>query len=221
MSELLPALIADPGCPPRGSVIWLHGLGDSGYGFASVLQHLPLERLGLRVVLPHAPEQPVTINGGMEMPAWYDIRPTDGPERHDEVGIRASAAAIDALIARERSLVPAARIALVGFSQGGAMALHCGLRASEGLAGIAALSTYLLLPEETARERDPANASTPIFWGHGTQDEMVSPARGAAARAWLAAQGYACEAHDYPMGHEVCLPELRHLGAWFEARFAD
>ena len=154
------------------------------------------------------------------MPSWYDIRPTYGPSRHDEAGIRASAVAIDALIANQRTQVPAERIAVVGFSQGGAMALHCGLRASERLAGIAALSTYLLLPEETETERSAANAETPIFQAHGTHDAVVSPARGTHARDWLQERGYAPAWHDYPMGHEVCLEEIAELASWFRSIFA-
>ncbi len=220
MSQLLPALVAEPKGEVRGSVVWLHGLGADGHDFAPILTHLPIAELGVRVVLPHAPSQPVTINGGMSMPSWYDIRPTDGPSRHDEVGIRASALAIDALIANERTQVPAERIAVVGFSQGGAMALHCGLRASERLAGIAALSTYLLLPEETETERSAANAETPIFQAHGTHDAVVSPARGTHARDWLQERGYAPAWHDYPMGHEVCLEEIAELASWFRTIFA-
>lgn len=219
MSELLPALVAEPTGEVTGSVIWLHGLGADGHDFAPILPHLPLGELGVRVVLPHAPSQPVTINGGMSMPAWYDIRPTDGPARHDEAGIRASAVAIDALIANEREQLPAERIAVVGFSQGGAMALHCGLRASERLAGIAALSTYLLLPEATETERSPANAKTPIFQAHGTYDAVVALARGEHARDWLGERDYAVAWHDYPMGHEVCLEEIAELGSWFRSIF--
>jgi phospholipase/carboxylesterase len=220
VSEILPALVAEPTGDVTGSVIWLHGLGADGHDFAPILPHLPLGELGVRVVLPHAPSQPVTINGGMSMPAWYDIRPTDGPARHDEAGIRASAVAIDALIANERASLPAERIAVVGFSQGGAMALHCGLRASERLAGVAALSTYLLLPEATEGERSAANAETPIFQAHGTHDAVVAPARGAHARDWLLERGYALAWHDYPMGHEVCLEEIAELGSWFRSIFA-
>lgn len=220
MSELLPALVAEPKGEVTGSVIWLHGLGADGNDFAPILQHLPLAELGIRVVLPHAPSQPVTINGGMVMPAWYDIRPTDGPGRHDEAGIRASAVNVDALIAHERTQVPAERIAVVGFSQGGAIALHCGLRAPERLAGIAALSTYLLLPEASESERSAANAETPIFQAHGSHDAVVNTVRGIAARDWLTERGYSVAWHDYPMAHEVCLEEIAELASWFRSIFA-
>ena len=218
--DLLPALRVEPRAALSGSVIWLHGLGADGHDFAPILEHLPLSELGVRVVLPHAPSQPVSINGGFVMPSWYDIRPSDGPNRHDEAGIRVSEGQIKALLAHERTAVPAERIAIVGFSQGGAMALHCGLRAEERLAGIAALSTYLLLPEATETERSERNAATPIFQGHGTHDEVVGPQRGAAARDWLSERGYPVAWHAYPMGHEVCLEEIADLGAWFRGIFA-
>lgn len=220
MSDLLPALVVEPTAPLSGSVIWLHGLGADGHDFAPILEHLPLAKLGVRVVLPHAPAQPVSINGGMVMPSWYDIRPTDGPDRHDEAGIRVSEGQIQALFDQQRAELPAERIAFVGFSQGGAMALHCGLRAPERLAGIAALSTYLLLPKETETERSESNATTPIFQAHGTYDPVVGPPRGMAARDWLSERGYPVVWHDYPMAHEVCLEEIAELGAWFEQVFA-
>ena len=104
--DLLPALVVEPDADLTGSVIWLHGLGADGHDFAPILSQLPLAELGVRVVLPHAPSQPVSINGGFVMPSWYDIRPSDGPDRHDEAGIRVSEGQIKALLAHERAQLP-------------------------------------------------------------------------------------------------------------------
>lgn len=220
MSGLLPALEIDPPGEVTGSVIWLHGLGADGHDFEPLVPLLPLGQLGVRVVLPHAPSMPVTINGGFVMPAWYDIRDGDLKNRHDEAGIRASAEQVEAWLAHEQERVPAERIALVGFSQGGAMALHSGLRHGERLAGIAALSCYLLLDETVEAERSEANAQTPIFQAHGELDAVVDLARGEAARDRLVELGYPHEWHTYPMGHQVCEPEIVDLARWFLARFS-
>lgn len=219
MSELLPAVEIDPPGEVSGSVVWLHGLGADGHDFEPLVPLLPLAELGVRVVLPHAPAMPVTINGGFVMPAWYDIRDGDLKRRHDEAGIRASAARVEAWIAKEKERVPAERVAVVGFSQGGAMALHVGLRHAERLAGIAALSCYLLLGERLEAERSEANGGTPIFQAHGALDAVVDPARGEAARDRLVELGYPHEWHSYPMGHQVCEPEIVDLARWFAARF--
>ncbi|MGE0710397.1 MAG: alpha/beta hydrolase [Planctomycetota bacterium] len=221
MSELLPAVELDPPGELRGSVIWLHGLGADGHDFEPILPLLPLGRLGVRVVLPHAPVMPVSINGGFVMPAWYDIRDGDLRQRHDEAGIRASAARITAWIEAEVARgVPARRIALVGFSQGGAMALHVGLRHPERLAGIGALSTYLLLEDQLEAERSATNRETPVFQAHGSYDPVVSLARGEGARDRLRRDGQPHEWRAYPMEHQVCEPELQALGDWFERVFA-
>lgn len=221
--ELLPAVVVEPEGDATGSVIWLHGLGADGNDFAPVLPLLPLARLGVRVILPHAPSMPVTINGGFRMPAWYDIRPEDHAEgRHDEAGIRASALAVEAWLQAEASRgVAPERTALIGFSQGGAIALHVGLRQPERLAGIAALSTYLVLPETLADEASEAQHGLPVFVGHGSHDPVVIPARGRAARDWLTQHEYAVEYHEYPMDHSVCEPELAHLAAWLETVFGQ
>jgi phospholipase/carboxylesterase len=164
----------------------------------------------------------VGLTFGMVMPAWYDI---SGPDlkrtRHDEAGIRRSAARIETLIARERSRgVEARRIVLAGFSQGGAVAIHTALRHPERLAGLAALSTYLVLPETLAAERSDANRDLPIVQCHGTLDPMVPEERGRACRDALAAVGYRVEWHDWPMQHQVCAPEISLLGDWITKRLS-
>jgi phospholipase/carboxylesterase len=220
-AALLPAVELEPGRPARHAVIWLHGLGADGHDFPPIVPELGLDpALAIRWVFPHAPAIPVTINGGMVMPAWYDISAADLHRRHDEHGIRRSAAQLERLIEREnRRGVPAARIVLAGFSQGGAVATHVALRHPEALAGLAALSTYLVLPETVERERSAANRELRVFQAHGTLDPMVALARGADARDRLRSLGHEVEWHEYPMGHQVCMEEIRDLGQWFSRRF--
>jgi phospholipase/carboxylesterase len=212
----LDAIEIETGPSPTRTVIVLHGLGDSGHGFAPIAEELDLSALGpVRFVLPHAPERPVTINGGYVMRAWYDILGTDLVRREDEPGLRASQVAIEALIAAENARgVPSSRIVLAGFSQGCAMALLTGLRHRERLAGVAGLSGYLPLAATTATERSEANRSVPLFLAHGTQDPVVLYPRGVASRDALAALGYAIEWHDYPMPHSVCAEEIIDLNRW-------
>ena len=159
--------------------------------------------------------QPVTLNGGMVMRAWYDVYGVEGVRREDEPGVRASHARVEALIAREKGRgIPAARLALAGFSQGGAVALHTGLRHAERLAGILALSTYLPLAGTLAAETQAANRDVPIFMAHGTHDPLITLARAQRSRDLLRESGYRVEWHEYPMAHQICDEELRDLSAW-------
>lgn len=216
-ADLLPAVEIEPRSTARHSVIWLHGLGADGHDFPPIVGEMDLDpALAIRWIFPHAPAIPVTINGGMVMPAWYDIRTADFHVRHDEAGIRLSAARLERLIEREVARgVPSQRIVLAGFSQGGAIALFAGLRHARRLAGIVALSTYLVLGETLAAERSPANLDVPIFQAHGTLDPMVGHERGEATRRTLERLGYPVEWHEYPMLHQVCLEEIEALAAWF------
>jgi phospholipase/carboxylesterase len=219
---LLPAVELEPEGPARHAVIWLHGLGADGNDFPPIVPELGLDpALAIRWVFPHAPSIPVTLNGGMVMPAWYDIRAGDLRLRHDEVGIRRSAERVARRIEHEEERgVPASRLVLAGFSQGGALAAHVALRWRARLAGLVCLSTYLVLEETLAAEQSPANADLPVFQAHGTLDPMVHLERGVAARDRLQELGHPLEWHDYTMGHQVCLEELEDLGAWFRTRFA-
>jgi phospholipase/carboxylesterase len=212
----LEAIEIETGPAPTRTVIVLHGLGDSGEGFAPIAEELDLSALGdVRFVLPHAPEQPVTINGGYVMRAWYDILGTDLARREDEAGLRQSQAEIEALIRRENARgVPSSRIVLAGFSQGCAMSLLTGLRYPERLAGVVGLSGYLPLAASTAAERSEANRDVPLFLAHGTQDPVVPHARGAGSRDALAALGYTIEWREYPMPHSVCAQEIADLNRW-------
>lgn len=218
----LEAIEMSTGPEPVASVVVLHGLGADGNDFAPVVQALDLAAVGaVRFLLPHAPVIPVTINNGSRMRAWYDILGPDLARREDEAGLRRSREQIEALLARERERgMPARRIVLAGFSQGCAMALLTGLRHRERLAGIAGLSGYLPLAQHTAGERSDANALTPVFMGHGRQDEVVAIERGRASRDVLQQQGYAVEWHEYPMGHTVSLDEIADLNRWLLAVLA-
>ena len=214
--ERLPCVEVEPAGPVRSSVIWLHGLGADGHDFEPIVPHLGIsDAAGVRFLFPHAPRIPVSINWGMVMPAWYDITEADLRKRHDEAGVRRSAEQVAALIRRENERgIPASRIVLAGFSQGGAIALHLGLRHPEKLAGIMALSTYLVCEESLEQELSDANRDTPLLQAHGIQDPMVPLDRGEAARERLSRLGFQVQWRTYPMMHEVCPQELEDIGAW-------
>ncbi len=201
-----------------GSVIWMHGLGASGHDFEPLVPMLGMDHV--RFVFPHAPAQPVTINGGMVMPSWYDILSMERTRlREDEGQIRESATLIQALIEHEKERgVPANKIVLAGFSQGGAMALHVGTRYSEALAGIMVLSAYQLIPTTYAAERAEANLATPMLFCHGTQDPMVPIEGGRDAHAAMENNRRECLWREYPMQHEVCAPEVGDISRWLRAR---
>lgn len=210
----------DPAAQPLASIIVLHGLGADGSDFVPIAQELDLSAIGpVRFVFPNAPVRPVTINGGYEMRAWYDIYPPGAdpslPRPEDEGGLRSAQAIVQALLDREAGRgVPPARTVLMGFSQGCVVTLMAGLRAPETLAGLVGLSGYLSLADRTAAEAGEANRRTPIFMGHGEADDVVVIERGLAARDALSALGYTIDWHSYPMGHSVCEDEVRDLNAW-------
>jgi phospholipase/carboxylesterase len=203
---------------PDAAVLWLHGLGADGHDFEPVVPQLRLPPgLRVRFVFPHAPVRPVTLNMGMRMRAWYDILQLGGG-REDEAGIRESQALLEALIARERRRgVAAQRIVLAGFSQGGAVALHTGLRHAERLAGILALSTYLPLAASVASECSAANAGVPLFMAHGRFDDIIPLERARQSRALLEGLGCKVEWHEYAMPHALCGEEIADIAAWLRA----
>ncbi len=215
-AELLTAIEIETLPRPDACVIWLHGLGDDGHGWSQVVGALGLSRnLAVRLLFPHAPVMPVAINNGMPMRAWYDIAAADLSSRADLTGVRKSCEQVDALLAREVARgIPARRIIIAGFSQGGAIALYTGLRQPERLAGIVALSAYLIDAPSLASEAAPANRDVPIFMAHGTLDQVVRYAWGESSLQALRAGGWPVEWHSYPMEHAAVPEEIAAIGAF-------
>jgi phospholipase/carboxylesterase len=211
-----PPLEIETGRNPTAAVIWLHGLGADGHDFEPIVPELRLpSALPIRFIFPHAPHRSVTINNGYVMRAWYDIRTAEFVQREDEVGIRESEQTVRDLIARETSRgIPAKRIVLAGFSQGGAIVLHVGLRYPERLAGIMALSTYLPLADQFPSEAHPANHTVPIFMAHGTDDPIIPIERGQMSADLLKSSGADLLWRTYEMGHSVCVEEIGDIAAW-------
>ena len=204
---------------PDACVIWLHGLGADGHDFEPIVPELRLDPgLNLRFVFPHAPMMPVTINQGFVMRAWYDIRTADIGAEPDEKGIRASAELVGDMIDEqiEQGIAPE-RIVLAGFSQGGAIVLHAGLRYPAKLAGILALSTYLPLAEALPAEKSEDNAKTPIFLAHGSEDPVIPVDLAYKSLKRLEQEGYTVEWHEYNgMPHSVSAQEIYDLAEWLE-----
>jgi phospholipase/carboxylesterase len=215
-TALLDTIEVQTGSDPTGTVIWMHGLGADGHDFEPIVPELVKRgERPLRFVFPNATVRPVTINNGYSMRAWYDIAGIDRHTAQDEAGIRASDAAIRTLIRRETERgIPTQRVALAGFSQGGAMSLFTGTRYPGHLAGIIGLSCYMLLASTFEAERAPANRSTRIFMAHGAYDPIVPLTLGEETHRLLAAAGYEVEWHGYPMPHSVCPQEIAHIAAW-------
>ena len=209
-SELLEAITIETGANPDASVIWMHGLGDDGKGWSEVVPALNLpQSLAVRFIFPHAPVIAVTINNGMRMRAWYDIRQANLSERADLEGVRTARAHVDALIAREVSRgIAARRVILAGFSQGGAIALYAGVRYAERLGGVIGLSTYLVGFDRVAAEASAANRDVPIFMAHGTHDDVVQLAWAERSRDALRAGGWDVEWHTYPIEHSAVIDEI-------------
>jgi len=219
----------ETGPAPTWAVLWLHGLGADGNDFAPIVPELVRKDWpALRFVFPHAPVRPVTINNGMSMRAWYDIVSLDAgrmADRADAAGVNQSVAQVEALIARERERgIAPDRIVLAGFSQGGAVALAAGLRRSQPLAGVVALSTYLPLSTAALAGLDASVSAAarqqPVFMAHGQFDPVVPFAAGQASAARLRALGFDIDWHHYPMAHQVCAEQIRDLGDWLGRRFA-
>ncbi len=222
LQESADAVVLAPALPATASVIWLHGLGADGHDFVPIVPELklPAEPV-VRFVFPHAPVRAVTLNMGMRMRAWYDIKTLTADGRADDAGIRESVALLGRYIAAERAAgVASERIIVAGFSQGGAVALHAGLRHPEPLGGILALSCYLPLQAELAAELSDANRATPVLMCHGQHDPVLPMQLGVIARDWLLSERYTVEWKEYPMQHQVCLPEIQDVAAWLRARFA-
>ena len=205
---------------PQGSIIWLHGLGADGHDFEPIVPELRLPAdLSLRFIFPHAPVQPVTINGGMAMRSWYDIVSFDSEGRADRAGVLASSAVLEGLIAREieRGIEPG-KIVVAGFSQGGAVAIHTALQTGHDIAGLMALSTYMALPDDAANAVSRKNL--PIFMAHGSFDPVLRMEWGRASADRLIEAGYAVDWHEYPMAHAVCPQEIADISSWLSAIYS-
>jgi len=226
MPPILPHITFETAPSPKYSIIWLHGLGADGSDFVPIAEEMNLP-VAVRYIFPHAPKQPVTLNGGFIMRAWYDISENDLESSHhetnnsasqDATGIRASQAEIEKIIAQENHRgIPSEHIFLAGFSQGGVIALQTGLRHKDRLGGILALSTYLALADTLSAEASVASKATPIFMAHGRNDPIVPLALGKASREILLQQGYQLDWHEYAMQHSVCQEEVGDIEAWLTA----
>jgi len=219
MSEDTPIILqtgADDAMPTDAAVIWLHGLGADGNDFVPIVTQLKLpDLLNIRFIFPHAPLRPITINQGYRMRGWYDITSLDIANSDDETGIIESSNRLMRLCDQQTAQgIAAERIVLAGFSQGGAIALHAGLRYVKKLGGIMALSTYLPMPQQLAQQATDANRNTPIFMAHGLHDDVVALQFGMQTRTLLQQRGYPLQWHDYAMGHSVCAEEINDISAW-------
>ena len=212
----------EPSNTPNACVIWLHGLGADGHDFKPIIPYLKLpESLSVRFLFPHAEEMPVTVNGGMPMRAWYDILEMNIDRKVDKAALIASSQRIQSLIDEQIAEgIPADKILLAGFSQGGAVVYHAALTYSKPLAGLVALSTYMATFEEINSAKAPANAALPIWVAHGAMDEVVALQLGEQAISALHEMNYETEWHTFPMGHEVILEEIEALGSWMIKQLA-
>src|ERR1700722_3811959 len=211
--SMLETIEVETAAKPDAAVIWLHGLGADGHDFEPIVPEIVQRReRAWRFVFPNAPVRPVTINGGMRMRAWYDIKGFDRNSAEDVTGFRETDALVRQLIVREGERgIAANRVVLAGFSQGGAVSVYKAPRISEKLAGVMALSCYLPLGSAFGGQRIPVNDTTPIFMAHGQADATLPIAMGKKSRDFLTAQGYAVEWHDYPMAHAVCAAEIADI----------
>jgi len=225
MPPILPHITLETAASPSHSIIWLHGLGADGNDFVPIVKEIQLP-VAVRYIFPHAPKRPVTINGGFVMSAWYDIsendlstkRGTGITIKEDTAGIRDSQAEIQKLILQEQQRgIPSSHIFLAGFSQGGVIALQAGLRNTEELGGILALSTYLALAETLPEEASASAKNTPIFMAHGRNDPVVPFAIGFSSKEILLQQGCRVDWHEYAMQHSVCEEEVRDIELWLKA----
>ena len=222
MDAPLDCVIVEPPKPATATVIWLHGLGADGHDLEPIVTELGLSNTQeTRFVFPHAPYQPVTINQGMVMRAWYDIRGPDLPGEIDEQGIRQSEAHLRKFIDKEIDAgMNSEQIVLAGFSQGGVIALRTGLSFEQPLAGILALSTYLPMIETTSAQEHDSNRTTEIFMAHGREDPLIPIEAAQDARDFLITLGVAVQWREYNMPHAMCPEEIADIAEWFSGVLA-
>jgi len=218
MTSSLDFIQCDTNKNPSYAIIWLHGLGANGHDFEAIVPELALPNdLGIRFIFPHAPSMPVSLNGGFVMPAWYDIKHSDLGFEQDAAGIKRSSEQIQSLIEQQKQQgISADKIILAGFSQGGAMALHIGLRQTEALAGVMALSCYIPLDTQLESERCLATKPTHFFIAHGKHDPVVALNRGQHTAQTLKGLDYHTQWHEYDMEHSVCPQEIKDISAWIQ-----
>jgi phospholipase/carboxylesterase len=215
----LDGIVVAPTAEHKATIVWLHGLGDSGEGFAPIARELKLPtELGVKYIFPHAPIQPVTINGGMALRSWYDIKSLELDKRADEQGVRESAALVNQIIQAELDAgIAADKIILAGFSQGGVVSLHLAPRLTQKIAGVMALSTYMCVPQKLADEQFQ---QLDIFMAHGLFDEVVPKEAGKMAHDVLVANGHTVGWHEYNMAHQVCMEEISAIREWLVTRLS-
>lgn len=203
------------------AIIWLHGLGASANDFPPVVPELGLDQgRAIRFVFPQAPNRPITINGGMSMPGWYDIKGMNIEDKQDEVGMAESKSLLDSLIEQQiEAGVPSSQIIIAGFSQGGAVAYHTALRSKHRLAGVMALSTYLAFAEELKSERNVINNGIDILVNHGNFDQVVPVELSKMSVDVLTGLGYSVDYKLYPMEHQVIMPQIKEIGLWINKQF--
>ncbi len=218
--QLIDTIEVTTGTEPRGSVIWLHGLGADGHDFEPIVPQLRLASgMSLRFIFPHAPVRPVTINGGMSMRAWYDVQSVGSEFRADRSSLLESSAAVEELIGREIERgIEVGKIVIAGFSQGGAVAIHTALQSEYKIAGLMALSTHLAFPESAAAA--VSGKDLPIFMAHGSFDPVLPMEMGRSSADTLIEAGYSVDWHEYPMAHAVCPQEIVDISNWLNAIYA-
>jgi phospholipase/carboxylesterase len=205
------------------AVIWLHGLGASANDFPPIVPELGLDpSRAIRFIFPQAPDRPITINGGMSMPGWYDIKGANIEDKQDLIGMGESQVLLEELIQRQIGLgIASSNIVIAGFSQGGAVVYHTGLRSKHKLAGMLTLSTYLPFAQQVPAERNKINSDTPIFASHGTYDAMVPFEFGKNSVDTLSKLGYQVQWRSYPMEHQVVMEQIQDIGAWINKVFSE
>lgn len=215
---MLECITLEPPSPATACVLWMHGLGADGNDFVPLVPELELPKNhSVRFIFPNAPTMPITINNGYVMRAWYDISGVDLDRRADEAGVRRSQTQIGELISDQRGKgIASERMVLAGFSQGGVIALQTALRHKEKFAGVLALSTYLACADTLGAEGTLANKWTPIFYGHGSMDQMISMSLAKQSKARLETHGYTVEWHEYGMAHSVCAEEVDDIAVFLK-----
>lgn len=217
-TDLLPSIVIETGDQPTHSILWMHGLGADGNDFVPIVQELDLQSsMHIRFVFPHAPLQPISINNGAVMRAWYDIPRQDLSCEEDTTGIHASQSAVEILISREKENgIKPENIVLAGFSQGGALALHTGLRYPDKLAGILVLSSYLPLSKTLTADAPRSNITTQIFMAHGHNDPVIPLDLAILSKQKLLGLGYSVKWNLYQMEHSVCSEEITDVSKWLK-----